>query len=55
MWCAVPRSALYSTHLGYSRGGVLSSAADFFELFRNGVRGGERRFFTYVLCEDSFR
>jgi len=48
-------SALYSTHMGSNRGGLLSSAADFFELFGNGIRGGQRRFFTYVLCEDSFR
>lgn len=48
-------SALYSTHMGSNRGGLLSCAADFFELFENGIRGGERRFFTYVLCEDSLR
>jgi hypothetical protein len=34
---------------------MLSTAADFFELFKNGRRAGERRFFTYVLCEDSLR
>jgi hypothetical protein len=34
---------------------MLTTAADFFETFHNGMRGGERRFFTYVLCEDSLR
>lgn len=51
-----PRSALYSTHRGnYNRGGMLTTAADFFGILNNGMRGGERRFFTYVLCEDSLR
>lgn len=50
------RSALYSTHRGnYNRGGMLTTAADFFEVFNSGMRGGERHFFTYVLCEDSLR
>lgn len=51
-----PCSALYSTHRGnYNRGGMLTTAADFFGIFNSGMRGGERHFFTYVLCEDSLR
>ena len=48
-------AALYATHLGKSRAGVLRDAADFFALFNNGVRGGQRRYFTYSLLPDSLR
>jgi hypothetical protein len=46
---------MYASQAGNSRGGVLSSAQDFFALLNNGVRGGERRFFTYTLAADSLR
>jgi hypothetical protein len=47
--------SLYSTHMSKNRGGMLSCAQDFFELFSYGMRAKERRFFTYVLCDDSLR
>lgn len=43
-------AALYATHLGRARCGVLCNAADFFAAF-----GGQRRYFTYSLMPDSFR
>lgn len=48
-------ASLYSTALGRSRCGVLTSCDDFFGLFSLGVRGGQRRYFTYTLLEDSLR
>lgn len=51
----LPCSAMYATQTGTSRGGVLQSAGDFFRLLNWGIRAGEPRFFTYVLCSDSFR
>jgi hypothetical protein len=46
-------AALYATHLGKSRAGVLSDTAEFFALFNDGERGGQRRYFTYSLLADS--
>lgn len=48
-------ATLYATHLGKSRLGVLQDAADFFALFNGGMRGGQRRYFTYSLMPDSLR
>jgi hypothetical protein len=47
--------ALYSTHLGSARMGVLRDEAAFFSLFNHGLRDGRRRFFTYVLGADCLR
>jgi hypothetical protein len=47
--------ALFSTHLGRARCGVLCSPADFFSAFNNGYRAGQRRYFTYSLLPDSLR
>lgn len=47
--------ALFSTHLGRARCGVLCSPADFFAAFNNGYRAGQRRYFTYSLLPDSLR
>lgn len=48
-------AALYATQAGKARFGVLRNAADLFSLFNNGVRGGQRRYFTYSLLPDSLR
>jgi hypothetical protein len=42
-------------HLRLCRCGVLSSSKDFFELFKCGMRAGQRRYFTYCLMRDSLR
>eukprot|EP00879_Flechtneria_rotunda_P018149 GHRR01019036.1.p1 GENE.GHRR01019036.1~~GHRR01019036.1.p1 ORF type:complete len:171 (+),score=54.96 GHRR01019036.1:1810-2322(+) len=48
-------SSLYATHMGVTRFGVLTSPEDFFSLFKFGQRGGQRRYFTYTLLEESLR
>jgi hypothetical protein len=34
---------------------VLGTSKDFYELFKCGMRGGQRRYFTYCLLRDSLR
>lgn len=46
-------NGLYATRVGATRCGVLSTAQDFFELFKGGVRAGQRRYFTFTLLEVS--
>ncbi|KAF6264384.1 hypothetical protein COO60DRAFT_1698406 [Scenedesmus sp. NREL 46B-D3] len=46
---------LYATNVGRSRCGVLGAAKDFYELFKGGMRAGQRRYFTYCLLHDSLR
>ncbi|EFN59404.1 hypothetical protein CHLNCDRAFT_137906 [Chlorella variabilis] len=48
-------AALYSTHLGRARCGVLCSAVEFFAAFNFGKRAGQRRYYTYSLMPDSLR
>ncbi|PSC68243.1 cytidine deaminase 1 [Micractinium conductrix] len=48
-------ATLYATHLGRCRCGVLGDHNSLFALFHCGVRGGQRRYFTYSLLADSFR
>lgn len=52
---ALQHAALYSTHLGRARCGVLCSAVEFFAAFNFGKRAGQRRYYTYSLMPDSLR